>query len=285
MSKKTYKTKSIGEKIVYGFVFVFFCVYAVILLFPYVWGLISSLKTPFDYYEAFSLPSVWKFSNYKMAVEAMSVEGITLLDMLWNSIWFTFGSVIIAMECTAVTGYVLSKFRVKGRGFIMLLILIPMVVPVYGSFPASYNLYHKLGLVDSYLILITAVSGLGMDTLIFTSYYDNLSWSYAEAGMIDGANQWTIYWKLMKPQTLPMYLTLFLVAFIGKWNDYMAAFLYMPNMLTLATGLYKYQEVAERRGNYPIYFAAAFMFIAPCVTLYCIFSNTMMENLSIGALK
>lgn len=205
--------------------------------------------------------------------------------MLWNSIWFTFGSVIITMECTALTGYVLSKFKVKGRGFIMALIMIPMVIPVYGSFPASYNLYHDLGLVDSYFILLTAISGMGMDTLIYMSYDDNMSWSFAEAGMIDGASQWTIYWKLMKPQTRPMYITLFLLAFIGKWNDYMAAFLYMPNMLTLVTGIYKYQEVAERKGNYPIYFAASFMFIVPCVTLYCLFSKTMMENLSIDAIK
>lgn len=283
--KKRINSKSSGEKIVYGFVFCFFSVYTVILLFPYVWGLVSSFKTPLEYYNAFDLPKKLLFSNYKTAVESMAVEGITMLDMLWNSIWFTFGSVIISLECISLTGYTLSKYRVRGRGIIMAIIMIPMIIPVYGTFPAMYNFYYESGLVDSYLILITAIGALGFNTLIMMSFYDNISWTYAEAGMIDGAGNLTIYFKLMRPQAAPMYVTLFLLSFIGKWNDYMSALLYLPNMLTLATGLYKYQEVAERQGNYPIYFAASFMFITPCVVLYSIFSKTMMENLSIGAIK
>lgn len=283
--KSVLNKKSKSEKLVYGFVFGFFCVYSVILLFPYVWGLISSFKTPLEYYDAFSLPSTFNFSNYRLAIESMSVENITMLDMLWNSVWFTFGSVIINLECISLTGYVFSKYQLKGRKFMMAIILTTIVVPVYGTFPAMYNFYHRIGLVDSYLILITAIGGVSFNTLIMMSFYDSISWTYAEAGMIDGAGNLTIYFKLMKPQATPMYVTLFLISFIGKWNDYMAPLLYLPNMLTLATGLYKYQEVAQRKGNYPIYFAASFMFVLPCIALYSCFSKVMMENLSIGAIK
>lgn len=285
MMKSALNRKSTSEKLVYGFVCGFFCIYSVILLFPYIWGLISSFKTPLEYYDAFSLPSAFNFSNYRLAIESMSVENITMMDMLWNSVWFTFGSVFINLECISLTGYVFSKYQLKGRRFMMAIILTTIVVPVYGTFPAMYNFYHRIGLVDSYLILITAIGGVSFNTLIMMSFYDSISWTYAEAGMMDGAGNLTIYFKLMKPQATPMYVTLFLISFIGKWNDYMAPLLYLPNMLTLATGLYKYQEVAERKGNYPIYFAASFMFVLPCIALYSCFSKVMMENLSIGAIK
>lgn len=283
--KRKFSQRSLSEKITYGFVFVFFCVYSVLLMFPYIWGLISSLKTPLEYFDAFSFPSVLKFSNYRTAIETMAVEGITIIEMLWNSIWFTFGSVILSIESISLTGYVLSKYRVPGRNLMLVIITIVLVIPVYGTFPATYNFYHTIGLVDSYLILITAISGLGFYTLIMVSYYDNISWTYAEAGMLDGAGNFRIYFQLMKPQATPMIVTLFLMTFISKWNDYMSPLLYLPNMLTLATGLYKYQEVAERRGDYPIYFAASYIFVLPCIILYCFFSKAMMENLSIGAIK
>lgn len=283
--KKKLMTRTLSEKIVFGCVFAFFCVYTVLLMFPYVWGFISSLKTPREYYNAFDLPAVPQFKNYVTAIKTMAYENITMIEMLWNSVWFTIGSVVINLECITLMGYLLSKYHVKGRGFVMGIILFAIVVPVYGTFPATYNFYHTIGLVDSYAILITAVGGGGFNALIIMSFFDNISWTYAEAGMMDGAGQLTIYFKLMKPQATPMYITLFLIAFIGKWNDYLSPLLYLPNKLTLATGLYKYKEIAERKGNYPIYFAAAFMSVLPCLALYCCFSKTMMENLSIGAIK
>ena len=135
--------KSVGEKILYGSIFVFFILYSVILIFPYVWGLVSSIKTPLEYYNPFDLPKSISFSNYAKAVTSMSVENITIGDMTWNSIWFTFGSVIISTECHSLGGYVLSKFHIKGRRLIMMIIMIPILVPVFGAFPASYNHLHQ----------------------------------------------------------------------------------------------------------------------------------------------
>lgn len=289
--KKLKRSKSIlykrsgGEKVLYAFVFVFFVIYSLALILPYVWGFLSSLKTPFEYFEPFSMPEKLQWSNYVTALTSMSVENISLLDMFWNSIWFTFGSIIISVECYSLQGYMLSKYRVKGRNFILALIIFVMVIPVYGTFPAAYKLYHDIKLVDSYLILITAIGAVGFNTLIMMSFYDNVSWTYAEAGMIDGANHFQIYWRIIRPQAKPIILTLLLLAFIGKWNDYMNPLLYLPNKLTLATGIYKYQEVAARRGNYPIYFAALSMFVAPCLLVYAFFSKRLMENLSVGGIK
>lgn len=282
---KLFARKSTVEKVVYGVVFVIFTLYAATLLFPLVWGLISSLKTPFEYYEPFSLPAKPLFSNYLNAIDSLGMENMSMLEMLWNSIWFSVGSTIITVLCTSITAYVMSKYRFRGRRFVYSLFIIVLVFPIYGSFPAQYRLMYNLHVVDSYLILFTAIGAISFNLLIMMSFYDSLSWSYAESAMIDGAGPLKIYHRVMLPQATSMVLAIFLMVFIGNWNNYLSPILYLPSRLTLSAGLFMFQEVVTRQGNYPEYFAASFMLILPVFILYCFLANTIMTNLSIGGLK
>ena len=83
----------------------------------------------------------------------------------------------------------------------------------------------------------------------------------------------------------PLALTLGLLLFINKWNDYMSPLLYLPKMPTLATGLYRYQIIVERNGNYPVLYAGLFMCLLPILIIFIIFSDKMMNNINIGGLK
>ncbi len=105
------------------------------------------------------------------------------------------------------------------------------------------------------------------------------------AAQMDGANFYQTYFKTMRPQAMPMALTLGILMFIGKWNDYMSPLLYLPKMPTLATGLYRYQTIVERNGNYPVLFAGLFMCLLPILILFGIFSDKLMANINIGGLK
>ena len=106
-----------------------------------------------------------------------------------------------------------------------------------------------------------------------------------EAAKIDGANFYQIYFKIMRKQASPLALTLGLLLFINKWNDYMSPLLYLPEMPTLATGLYRYQTIVERNGNYPVLFAGLFMCLLPILIIFSIFSDKMMNSINIGGLK
>jgi ABC-type glycerol-3-phosphate transport system permease component len=106
-----------------------------------------------------------------------------------------------------------------------------------------------------------------------------------EAAKIDGANFYQIYFKIMRQQASPLALTLGLLLFINKWNDYMSPLLYLPEKPTLATGLYRYQTIVERNGNYPVLFAGLFMCLLPILIIFSIFSDKMMNNINIGGLK
>ena len=284
-TKKRKKKFSI-DKLVLGFVFTFFLIYSIALIFPLVWGVISSFKGRLEYRrEPFGLPEKWLFSNYSMALEKITDGGFTFLEMFWNSIWFCVGSCAISIFFTTIYSYVLNKYTFFGRNFLYNLCIFMIAVPISASFVSIYRLYYLTGMANSYKILFSATGVYGMGLIIQCSFWNNVSWSYAEAAQIDGANFYQIFFSAMMPQVKPIMLMQFLMSFVGKWNDYMSPLLYLPKMPTLAVGLFRYRTIVERSGNYPILFAGLVLCMIPGLVMYAIAQDYMMENMTIGGLK
>ena len=279
--------RSVSERFVFAGVFLFFTFHAFLLIYPVIWGLLSSLKDINGYFDnRFGLPALpWKFLNYSDAVRQITDGGMSFINMFWNSTWFSAGSAIINMEFVSAYAYVLNKYKFRGRNFLYGLCLFIMSVPLGASFVSTYRIYYGLHLANSYAILFTATAVYGMNLMLFHSYYSNISNSYKEAAQIDGANFYQIYFKAMRPQALPLALTLGIMQFIAHWNDYMSPLLYLPKMPTLATGLYRYQTIVERNGNYPVLFAGLFICLMPILVIFLIFSDRMMANINVGGLK
>ena len=145
------------DKIIIWTLFVVFMIYALSLIYPLIWGLISSFKNRLEYRrEPFGLPEKWLFSNYKEAVQRISDGGFTYLEMFWNSLWFTVGSCAISVFFTTAYAYVLNKYQFRGRNFLYNLCLFMIAVPIGASFVSTYRLYFNLGLANSYAILCLA---------------------------------------------------------------------------------------------------------------------------------
>jgi ABC-type glycerol-3-phosphate transport system permease component len=161
-----------------------------------------------------------------------------------------------------------------------------MTLPVYGTLPATYDMYKRCGFLNSPLILVTAFGCFGTSQfLIMTSYYRNLAKDYKDAAFIDGANDFTAFFLVMFPQSIGIVVTYIVMQFIASWNDYFATMLYLDKMPTLASGLFTYQTIVERTGNYPLFFAGIVITAIPTIILYIPLHNLMIKNLSFGGLK
>jgi raffinose/stachyose/melibiose transport system permease protein/N-acetylglucosamine transport system permease protein len=96
------------------------------------------------------------------------------------------------------------------------------MIPIVGTLPSAYKAYKLIGLIDSPLILLTATDVLGgANFLIVYAFYKGISWNYAEAAFIDGANNFQVYFKIMFRMALPAISVLFITGFIGRWNEYL----------------------------------------------------------------
>ena len=195
--------------------------YAFTIFYALGWCVLSSLRPRQDLMnDPFGFPEKLVFTNYVQAFKGMQVGDTNMILMLINSAWYSIGGTAVNIACATTLAYVVSKYKFFGRNLIYTISVVVLVLPIIGSLPASYRLIRGLHLHDSPLILLTFTSGFGFNFIVLYGFFSNVSWSYAEAGIIDGASDFTIFGKIMLPQAIPAVLSLFIIAFIGVWNDY-----------------------------------------------------------------
>lgn len=291
--KGFFARKSLTEIIVTIVVTPILFLWAITLLYPFLWAFLNTFKTPSEFLlDSFSLPKSFDFHNWTDAfrvLEVTSSNGLSTIgmwEMILNSLWWMFGSVFISTFVTMLASYALAKYDYKFGKFLYLFNLVIMAIPIVGSLPAQYSLYYDLGIINSPLLLVTSAGCIGGSAvLIYYSYFKNISWSYAEAVFIDGGGHWTVFFQVMVPQAMPIVSAMSIIACIGCWNDYFTALMYLPDYPTLATGLYNMTGTTTTANNKPLYFAAVLLSAIPMFILFIAFQEKIMTSVSFGGLK
>ena len=281
-----FRKMTVGQLIVFSIAFILFAIYAFTILYTSGWAVVASLRPRRDLmnnpFGALDLSQI-SFKNYVSAFNGMKVGNTGMLLMIINSLWYSIGGTLINIACATTIAYVVSKYKFFGRNAIYTIAVVVMVLPIVGSLPATYKLVRTLNIHDSPLILLTFTSGFGFNFIVLYGFFSNVSWSYAEAGLVDGADDFIIFGRIMLPQAVPAILSLFIIAFIGVWNDYQGPLLYLEKMPTLSVGIYLYQE--ETQANPHILYAAIVLSMLPVIGLFIGFSETIMTNTVAGGLK
>ena len=283
-----------GERILYIVVFTILAIYSLFILYHFYFLLQLATKgTAVEYDKAVmnDTLAIWSkdftLKHFLAAFSALTDDyGNTFLGMTFNSVWFSIGSMVISLFFESAVTYVVCKYNFRGRTLLYNLVIFRLMLPIVGSLPSAYRIYKAAGLLNSPRILVTAMDALtGANFLIMYSFYKGISWDYAEAAFIDGANHAKVYFSIMLPMALPAISVLFVTGFISHWNEYMAISIYMPLMPTLAYGLYVYESNMKYLGNQPVYFAGVLLAVIPCLVLFCIFQNTIMQTVHLGGIK
>lgn len=279
--------KTLGEKIIFAIISVIFLVYALVILYPFFFAIMSSLKENGRAYinDSVSLPWPMYFGNYVKAFKELEVSNNNFFQMVFNTIWYAGGCTVLEILSSSAIAYCVCRYKFKLRNFFYGLSIFIMIIPIYGALPSSYRLFSILGLIDSRFYIVSAINGFGFSFLILYAYYKGVSWNYAEAAFIDGASHYSVFFKIMQPMAMPSVTAIAIMSFVGLWNDYSAPLLFMPNLPTLASGLVLYEKETQYMANQPIYFAGAIISIIPVVTIFIVFQNTIMQNVYAGGLK
>lgn len=291
------KQRNPVEKVVFFILFLVLSLYALSLVYPFVWLIINSVKH-FVYYNidissgnAFALPNQASFHplNYIEAftlIEAPVSGGkVSYLRMFFNSIWYTVSADMISIFSVCCVAYVVSRFKFPGNSFLYALGIFVMTLPIVGNSGSAFKMINDFGLYNSPLFLITSIGCFGSYFLILYGYFKNISYSYSESAYLDGANELTVFLRIMLPQARPVMVTLFIMSFIGSWNDYMTILLYLPSYPTIASGMYLVKNTLLRTGKSPIYYAGIVVSVIPVMIIFIAFSDLIMQNMSLGGLK
>ena len=282
-----WKKKSTSERVILIIMFVIFLIYGFTLLFPLIWAFYNSFKPPVEYdKDSFALPIQWTVDNYQKVFTSIEANGTNIFTSLLNSIWMSALSTFLGLFASCLTAYVVAKYRFKASGLIYTVAIFIQIIPLVGSVTGMYDLlWGKLQIADEpFLIWPIWFGGFGFSFLILYSAFKSVPWSYAESAFIDGAGHFTTFIRIMLPTIKPVLASLFVVNFMGAWNDYMTAYLYMPSFAPLSLAVYLLQSDATRIA-YPVYLAVIVISVIPIIALFISFQKLIMENTSVGGLK
>ena len=291
-SKRTTVKRTTGEKIVFAIAFVVISLYSLFLLYHFYFLLQLATKSSHREFiqdkianNLASWSPNFTFANFAKAFSLFEVEKQSFIVLIFNSLWYSIGSVLINIFFEAAATYVICKYKFRGRMFLYYLVIARMMIPIMGSLPSTVRTYKAIGIMNSPLILITATDCLGGGFLIMYSFFKGISWEYAEAAFIDGANHWQVYFEIMLRMAMPAISVVLITGFIGRWNEYMAICIYLPKLPTLSYALYVFEQNMDYGANAPVYFSGVVIAAIPCIILFLIFQNSIMQKVNIGGLK
>lgn len=265
--------------------FALFVLYAISLLFPFLWCFMNSFKESQEFfYNINGFPENFTFDNWIESFYLVIENDIGIPEMYLNSVILTFGCTFFSMFSCSATAYILSKFDFTGKNIIYTAAIVIMMIPTMGSMAAMYRLYNNIHLINTYTgIFITAMGGFGSGFLLLYGYYKNLSWTYAEAAQIDGAGHFRIYFGIMLPMAIPALTAVGILTGIGFWNDYFTVYMYAPAKANIAYGI---QRISSDAGvDLPKTFAAMMLSVLPVLIVFACFQKTIMNNTAVGGVK
>ena len=281
--------RSTGEKICHEIVFVVFLVYAITLVYPFIFVLLTSFKnlTPeqwvfFKDNNPFGLPTSFSLNAYGLALERMDIFG-----MYYNSITLTVGQTFVSMMLTCMAAYVLAKYPFKGSSFLYTFIIVCSIIPTFGAQAATFQLMVDWNLKDTYLGMMLMCGGFGSTFLYVHSFFKGIPWSFAESARIDGASDFRIFLQIMVPLAKNGIMVFAIMRFMGFWNEYWNPLLYYSKHPTIGVALYLMEdEVGQSNGiDLNVFFAGTILCIVPVLILYAFLSDKLMGNLTAGGIK
>lgn len=269
-------------------VFVLFTIYAISLIFPFVWMIYNSFKTNLEFFEnVWALPKDLSngFINLKYAL-SMEISGSTILEMTLRSIFITIIGTLVGLASTSTVSYVVAKYKFPGRNIIFAVAVSIMLIPTIGSTAATYKLINDMGLYDEYFALILLYSGgFGFQFLLLHGVFKSISWQYAEAAMMDGASDFKVFTSVMLPMATGTIIPLAILNAINIWNDYFTPYLYLKGKPTLAVGLQSMVNQMEYNANWPALFSLMLISMLPIIIIFIAFQKQIMANVTAGGLK
>lgn len=193
-----------------------------ITLSPLLYVLIASFMDPFILRsQGLSLnPANWSLDGYKRVLQDPAI-----IRGFVNSIFYSFTYSALTVAVSIVTAYPLSKQKLVGKRPITIFLMITMFIG--GGLVPTYLLVKNLGMLNTVWAIILPGSINVWNIILARTYFKQLPAELEEAAIIDGANEMQIFFKIMLPLAKPIIFVLFLYAFVGQWNSYFDAMIYL----------------------------------------------------------
>lgn len=253
---------------------------AALFMIPVYMVLITSFKS----LDQTNIATMWQLPN-SISFDAFVTAFDELKGGLGNSLALVLPATTLSAILGSVNGYVLSKWRFPGANIIFPLMLFGMFIPYQAVLIPLVQFLNSVGLFNSLwgLILVHVVYGLPITTLIFRNYYAEVPDELLEAGAIDGAGFFGLYWHIVLPISLPGFVVVIIWQFTQIWNEFLFAVTVSQNtpMVTVALQNLSGSQIVD----WNVQMAASFLAAIPTLLVYILLGRYFIRGLLAGSIK
>ena len=250
--------------------------------------------------------------NYKIAWTIAKVGSYTA-----NSVIVTLTSVTLIVLISAMAAFAITKLDYRGVKLFFYYFLAGLAVPAslllvpLFMFLKNFNIpdmtllpfgpnwltdkaWYLIHIRDFYLIdsrlgliLIYTTFGIPFTVFVLTGFFRTLPSALAEAAAIDGASEYSTFWKIYLPLAKPGLVTVAIFNFLFTWNEYQFALVFIsnPHLKTLPLGLYSLAVATQHSNSWTALFAGLVILIAPTILIFLILEDRITRGLTVGAVK
>ena len=288
MSEKNIQQVSVKQKIVKTIVLVgvyaFLGIMALIVLFPFYWMIISSLKTLDEY--RMSVPTFWPqkimFSNYAEAFTAASLGRLFV-----NTLYVGVVSTLLSLVITVLSAFAFARLEFKGRDTMFGLLLATMMIPGELFTITNYETVTKLGWMNTFTVLIVPFLVSVFYIYLLKQNFMQIPNELYLAAKVDGTSDIKYLWKVMIPLALPTLISITILKMMGAWNSYI-----WPRLVAndeahrmITNGLRNAFTATSGDVNYPVQMAAVAIVSAPLFLVFIFLRKYIMAGVSRSGIK
>lgn len=256
---------------------------SIFMILPFIWMVSTSLKPP-D--EIFAIPPIVISKHSSLSAYVYLQQQYNILGIVKNTFVIAFSATILRLFFCALGGYGFAKFKFPGQGALFAFLLGTMVIPSAVTLVPIYIIMRNLKWIDTFWPLIIPGAANAFGIFFMRQYIMSVSNELMDAARIDGAGEFTIFWRIILPIIAPGLTSLGLIFFMGSWNDFIGPLIYLksPEHFTLPL-IIRSLVGPVGRTVYDVQMATSVISLIPLLIIFLIFQRRFVEGITAGAIK
>jgi glucose/mannose transport system permease protein len=206
----------------------------------------------------------------------------------WNSVRITVPSVIFSIAIASVNGYALANWRFKGADTFFTILIVGAFIPYQVMIYPIVIILREIGLYGNLwgLILVHSIFGMPILTLLFRNYFTSIPEELFKAARVDGAGFWSIYFRIMMPMSLPIFVVAVIIQITGIWNDFLFGVIYTkPESYPMTVQLNNIVNSTQGVKEYNVNMAATILTGLVPLIVYFASGKLFVRGIAAGAVK
>ena len=256
---------------------------SIIIIAPMVWTFSTSLRKGTD---SFTVPPKWLPTDLAVENYAEVFQKVPFGRQIINSALITWGTVVGQLVSASLAGYAFARLEFAGREALFWIVLATMMIPIQAVVIPVFIFLRNMGLVDTLWSLILPAVPTAFGTFLLRQYFLTIPIELEESGLIDGANQWQLFYRIYLPLVKPGLAVLAILSFNFHWNEFFRPLIFLidNDNFPITLGIFQLQGYMMT-GSIAVVLAGVVMSLVPVIIIFLLGQRYLIEGIMRGAIK